>query len=189
MLNITIPETKAFDDKTNEFIDIPKTKLQLEHSLISLKKWEEKWHKAFLKKGYKTDEELLDYIRCMTITPNVKPYIYNFIPPKVTKEIVDYIENPMTATVINRKNKEDNLKIRKTDVVTAELFYYYMIELNIPVEFQKWHLNQLITLINVIAVKNGDQKSRKLTGQERIAENARRSAENARRRATLNSRG
>lgn len=100
MLSITIPRCEGFIEDTSEFITIEETRLQLEHSLLSIKKWESKWHKAFLKKSDKTDEELLDYIRCMTITTNVNPNVYLFIPPDVTIRIIDYIEDPMSAVKI-----------------------------------------------------------------------------------------
>lgn len=189
MLSIYIPGEELFDEKTNEFIRVKGRTLQLEHSLVSLKKWESKWHKAFLRKDKKTDEELLDYIRCMTITTNVDPMIYRIIKPDVAKKIVEYIEDPMTAT---RCSQTLNTPIKHNDIPTAEIFYYWMVTLNIPVEFQKWHLNQLITLINVIGDRNSRDskgKPRKLTKAEQQAAIARRDAENMRRRALYNTKG
>ena len=186
MLSIEIPERRLFDETTEEFITIKATKLQMEHSLLSLKKWESKWHKAFLKKEEKTEEELYDYMRCMTLTPNVDPLIFRFMDSETAKKITDYIEDPMTATIIHQS---DGAPIKKGDVVTAELFYYWMITLNIPVEFQKWHLNQLITLINVIGIKNANQKPRKLSAAEQRAEIAKRDALNEQRKAKYKTRG
>lgn len=189
MLNIYIPGETLFDEKTGEFIEVKGRTLQLEHSLLALKKWESKWHKGFLKKDEKTDEELLDYIRCMTITPNVDPMLYRVIKPEETKKIVDYIQDPMTAT---KAKQTPNTPIKRNDIPTAEIFYYWMITLNVPVEFQKWHLNQLITLINVIGEKNSrdsNGKPRKLTSAEQQAAIARRDAENMRRRALYNTKG
>ncbi len=183
MLTLNIPETKFLDDDGN-FITIKATKLQLEHSLLSVKKWESTWHKAFLKKDEKTDEELLDYIRCMTITTNVDPIIFSTMSDKNVRKVIEYIEDPMTATVIPRNS---NAPIKQDDVLTAELLYYYMIALNIPIEFQKWHLNQLITLINVVAIKT--TKPKKLTRAERMAESARRDAINEQRRAKYKTKG
>lgn len=183
MLEITIPEQEIFIEKTNEFVNFKETKLQLEHSLISVKKWEEKWHKPFLKDKDKNSEELTDYIRCMTINKNVDQRIYRYIPAHLIDEISKYIKDPATATTIN----EDNLPngIGKTgEGVTAEIIYYWMIALNIPVEFQKWHLNSLITLIRVTSIKNGPK--RKMSRKE---EQSQRAALNAARRAKHHTKG
>lgn len=188
MLSIVIPESEGFIEEGSRIIKIKETKLQLEHSLLSIKKWEARWHKAFLKESEKTDEELLDYIKCMTLTTNVDPNVYFFIPSSATLQIVDYIENPMSATKIPKSSK-DNALIKKGDVLTAEVLYYWMIKLNIPVEFQKWHINQLITLINVIAIKDGKQNPRKLSPEEAKVEQARRDNINAQRRAKYKTKG
>lgn len=182
MLQITIPKEEIFDEKSGQFLHVKETKLQLEHSLISLRKWESKWHKPFLKKDEKTNEELLDYIRCMTLTPNVDPDVYYFIPPEVHEEIQNYIEDPMTATWFSEDEKKGASGHRK--IVTAELIYYWMITLNIPVEFQKWHLNQLLTLIRVI---NAENEPRKKMSQKAIL--ARNKRLNAQRRAKYNTKG
>lgn len=188
MLSVVIPEKELFVEESETFYKIKETKLQLEHSLLSVKKWESKWHKAFLKKDEKTDEELLDYIRCMTLTTNVDPMVYLVIPPDIAVKIISYINDPYSATNIG--NHPDSI-IKKNEVVTAEVIYYWMITLNIPVEFQKWHLNQLITLINVIAIKNeaASGKKRKLSPSEAKAEAAKRNALNDARRAKYHTKG
>ena len=154
MLKITIPEQELFDENKMEFITIREKTLQLEHSLVSVSKWESKWCKPFLSKGEKTFEETIDYIRCMTITQNVQPIIYTLLTSQNLVDINKYIESPMTATVFtNEKNKTTN-----REIITAEIIYYWMIALNIPFECQKWHLNRLLTLINVCSIKNQPQK-------------------------------
>lgn len=175
MLRVVIPPSDLYNEETNEFIFVKGAELQLEHSLISLKKWESKWHKPFLgKKGSaiiddKTAEEILDYIRCMTITTNVDPEIYKYIPASELEKIFSYIEDPMTATWFGEdKNKEQGFTRGK--VITAEVIYYWMIKLNIPVEFQKWHLNQLLTLIRVINAE--ETPSKKMSKEELLARNA-----------------
>lgn len=182
MLEIVIPKQhyEFFDEKTEEFlppVDIAETKIQVEHSLISLKKWEQRWHKPFLKDEEKTYEELSDYIRCMTLTHGVNPEVYKWIPKNVIDQVVEYINDPMTATTIKERNVVSR-QMRSREGITAEIIYYWMIALSIPVEFQKWHLNQLLTLIKVVNIKNNKQEKvdSKTAARERAAENARRRA-------------
>lgn len=156
MLTITIPAREQFNEETNEFIETKEQTLVLEHSLVSISKWESKWHKAFLSKKEKTYEETIDYVKCMTLTQNVDPNVYMNLTHANLKEILDYIDNPMTATTI----KEPKSKAFNTEVTTSELIYYWMVSLNIPFECQKWHLNRLITLIRVCNVKNKPPKKR-----------------------------
>lgn len=155
MLQLTVNITpEMWDEKKLQFIP-PKTQtLQLEHSLVSLRKWESKWCKAFLNKSDKTDEEILDYIKCMTLTQNVHPDTYNLLTNDHIKQIKKYIEAPMTATVFN----DTGVSRQKKETVTAEIIYYWMIALEIPFECQKWHLNQLLTLIRVCNIKNSPPK-------------------------------
>lgn len=164
MLHITVPSNELYDESTNTFIYTKEQTLKLEHSLVSLHKWESKWHKPFLaptktggQKLEKTNEEILDYIKCMTITQNVDPDVYNSLTNENIQQINDYIDNPMTATTFS----EDKKKKGKQRIVTAELIYYWMFSLQIPIEWEKRHLNQLLTLIRVFNVENssGEKKS------------------------------
>lgn len=180
MLQITIPATELWDEKKEEYVYVKEQTLQLEHSLVSLSKWESKWHKAFLSRVEKTDEEILDYIKCMTLTQNVKPDVYNWLTTENIEQINKYIEAPMTATVFSAdQNNKGN-----REIVTAELIYYWMIALNIPFECQKWHLNRLLTLIRVCNVKNSPPKKR--SKRDLMSRNA---ALNAARKKQLNTRG
>lgn len=157
MLTITIPAREGYDDNKQEFITTKETTLQLEHSLLSLHKWEQKWHVPFLGDQQKTAEQSLDYIRCMTITPNVDPNVYILMPKETVNKITNYIGNPMTATwFADDKDKKKLLGAQKShsEVITAEIIYYWMIALGIPVEYRKWHLNSLLTLIRVVSIKN-----------------------------------
>lgn len=180
MLEIVIPEQhyEPFDENKNEFlpdIDIKETKIQLEHSLISLRKWEQKHHKPFLQETDKTKEEICDYIRCMTLTHGVDPEVYNWIPNDIVNEIVDYIKDPMTATWFSETGLGSGQN-NSREVVTAEIIYYWMVTLSIPFECEKWHLNQLLTLIRVINVKNAKPKKvdKRVAARERAAINKRR---------------
>lgn len=177
MLQIIVPEKEFFNEETSEFINVPATILQLEHSLISLSKWESKWCKPFLSDTNKTGEELLDYVRCMTITQKVDPMVYAALTTENFKEISDYINAPMTATWFN--NREGTGGKRSSEAVTSELIYYWMIYFGIPVEFEKWHLNRLLTLVRVCEVKNsqGKKMSKKdIYSQNRALNEARRKA-------------
>lgn len=180
MLQIVIPPLESWDEAKQEFVYSKGQTLQLEHSLVSLSKWESKWCKRFLSKEEKTYEETIDYIKCMTITQNVDPEIYSRLSRENVKQINDYIAAPMTATYIS----EDRTGKPHRENVTSELIYYWMIALNIPFECQKWHLNRLLTLIRVCNVKN--QPPKKMGKNATLSRNA---ALNAQRRRQLNTNG
>lgn len=179
MLTIEIPDQEFFNEETQEFFTMKGQTLQLEHSLVSLSKWESKWNKPFLSKEDKTAEETIDYIKCMTITQNPKPHIYNLLTDKNILEIKNYIDAPMTATTFSNANQGHS-----REIVTSELIYYWMISLNIPMKCEKWHLNRLLTLIRVCNIKNGPAK--KMSKKEIMTRNA---ALNAARRKKLNTKG
>jgi hypothetical protein len=164
---------------TNQFISLKTQELTLEHSLVSISKWESKWHRAFLAKGEKTYEETVDYIKCMTITQNVDDRIYSLLTNENVHNVREYIEAEMTATKFSNDKKGTN-----REIITSEIIYYWMIELNIPFECQKWHLNKLLTLINVCNIKKTPPK--KMSRNEILRRNA---ALNASRRNSLNTRG
>ena len=155
MLQLEIPEREVFNDETNEFISFKKESLQLEHSLVSLSKWESTWRKPFLSKDDKTNEEMVDYIKCMTITQNVRPETYLYLPSEVFEKVDNYINQPMTATWFT---EAENAPKNNREVITSEIIYYWMISLQIPMECQKWHLNRLLTLIKVCNIKNQPPK-------------------------------
>lgn len=181
MLQIRIPETEFWDDSKQQFVYFGEQKLQLEHSLVSLSKWEARWHKPFFTKDKKTIEESIDYIKCMTITQNIAPEIYQRLTNDNIQQVNDYIEDSMTATWFSEYAKKKKVS---SEQVTSELIYYWMVALNIPFECQKWHLNRLFTLIRVCEAKN--QPSKKMSQKEIINRNR---ALNASRRKRLNSKG
>lgn len=158
MLQITIPEREYYDERIQEFVYIKQQTLSLEHSLLSIKKWESKWKKPFLGKDPKTFEESIDYVRCMTLNQNVNPSVYYNLSAENMRKINDYLDDPMTATWFNdqKGNKKTN-----GPVVTAELIYYWMVSFRIPFECQKWHLNSLLTLIHICEIKNAPSKKMK----------------------------
>ena len=180
MLTITIPAIEMWDEAKQEFITRKEQTLQLEHSLVSLRKWESKWCKPFLSSNNKTEEEVIDYVKCMTLTQNVDPETYRYLTENNVKEINAYIGAPMTATTFS----EDRRGRANREVITAELVYYWMIASSIPFECQKWHLNTLLTLIRVCSIKNNPPKKR--SNKDIMSRNA---ALNAARRKQLNSRG
>lgn len=181
MLQIAVPLTQeGWDEEKQEFIEPKFQTLQLEHSLVSISKWESKWCKAFLSKSEMTYEETIDYIKCMTLNRNVDPEVYNRISISNIEEIKGYIAAPMTATYFT-ENKSNG---HSRETVTSELIYYWMIALNIPMECEKWHLNRLLTLVQVCNVKN--QPAKKMSRSELASRNR---ALNAQRRQQLNSKG
>lgn len=156
MLEIRVPlGVEKWDEEKEEFI-LPEHKtIRLEHSLVSLSKWESKWCKPFLSNNDKTTEETIDYIKCMTITQNVDSETYKFLTKSNIEEISNYIEAPMTATTFRNIEKKGKMN---GEQITAELLYFWMIHYGIPFECQKWHLNRLITLIRVCSVKTSPAK-------------------------------
>lgn len=176
MLRVTVPESENWDELNECFVYVKEQVLTLEHSLVSVSKWESKWHKPFLESKDLSAEEMIDYIRCMTLTQNVDPNVYLNLNKKNIEEINKYIHDPMTATWFNdKKNKAGNKQ-----VVTSEVIYYWMISLQIPMECQKWHFNRLMTLIRVCNEKNAPQK--KMSRKEVMERN--KAINEARRKAT-----
>lgn len=157
-----------YDEEKQEFIYVPETELRLEHSLVSISKWEAKFKKPFLSQlpqYAKTKEETLEYIKFMTITQNVDPNVYLALTPENIKDISDYIEDPMTASFVN---DEEN-KGRSGEQVTSELIYWWMTALQIPWEAQKWHLNRLMMLIRIGNIKS--QPPKKMSQSQILARN------------------
>lgn len=155
MLQITLP-VELWDEGKQEFVYLPGQTLELEHSLASLSKWESKIGKPFLSKKAKTYEETLEYLKCMMLTPDVTDDVYDYLIAHKLSVIDDYINASMTATTLP-KNRGGR---GKPETVTAELIYYWMIAMQIPSEYEHWHLNKLITLIGVCNVKNSPNKKR-----------------------------
>lgn len=180
MLQIIVPALEYYDEIKNEFVTSEGQTLQLEHSLLSISKWEAKWNKAFLTKHDKTFEETIDYIKCMTISRNIDPSVYERLTSENIAQINDYIGAPMTATYF----REEKSGPGRRDVITSELIYYWMIALGIPFECQKWHFNRLLTLIRVCNIKNSPPK--KMSQREIMRENA---ALNAARKKRLKTNG
>jgi hypothetical protein len=177
---VKIPGPEYWDPEKEEFINDKGWTFTIEHSLVSLRKWEAKYKKPFLTKEPKNYEELVDYIRFMTVTQNVNPEAYKHLTKKQFDEIQKYIDDPMTATWFSGEKKGG----LRGSVVTAEIIYFWMIAQNIPFECQKWHLNQLLTLIKVCNAKNS--KPQKMGTKEMLSQRA---ALNAARRKRLGSRG
>jgi hypothetical protein len=182
VLQLEIPERELFDESTSSFLTIKKESLQLEHSLVSLSKWEANWRKPFLGKETKTTEETIDYIKCMTVTQNIKNEVYDHLPGEVFSKVDQYIQAPMSATWFSDNTNTQPQQNR--EVITAEIIYYWMITLNIPMECQKWHLNRLLTLIKVCNLKN--QPAKKQSRHDMLSQRA---AANAARKAQYNTPG
>lgn len=179
MLKITIPATELFDDVKQEFIMTKEQELQLEHSLVSISKWESKWKKPFLAKDNKTTEESIDYVRCMTLTQNVDPNVYSYITNNLLQEIAEYIDDSMTATTVAPYTGKMN-----REIITSEIIYFWMVSFNIPWECQRWHLNRLLMLIQICNVRN--QPAKKMSQKELAARNK---ALNEQRKAKYNTKG
>lgn len=154
MLTITVGGTESFDEKTNSFVKVGGTQLQLEHSLVSLSKWESKHEKPFLGKDQKTAEEVFDYVRCMALDEETPEELFYKLDEDDFGAINAYLDAKMTATWFAPHTAAP----RSSEVITSELIYYWMIAFEIPWEAQYWHLNRLFTLIQVCNAKAGKPK-------------------------------
>ena len=181
MLGIVVPEGDGFDERTNEFVIQPSVELQLEHSLVSLSKWEEFFEKPFLSATQKSIEETLWYVKAMCLTPAVAPEVFTRLTKANLNDINTYLNAKMTATWV----RESKPSRPSSEIITSEIIYYWMISLHIPFEpCENWHLNRLMMLIRVVNEKNNPGK--KMSARE-VAERNR--ALNEKRRAELGTRG
>ena len=180
MLVIKVPGIELFDEVLQVFVNAEEFVLELEHSLVSLSKWESKFEKPFLGSEEKTDEEVFAYIEAMILTEEYPSDVLTRLTKENIQQINEYIESKMTATWFNDKQKPK----KSNEVITAELIYYWMISFNIPIEFQHWHLNRLFTLIKIFSVKNAPKE--KLSKRDLLARNR---ELNERRKAELGTAG
>lgn len=178
-LTIFVEGTELFDSERRMFIQVKPCKLVLEHSLISLSKWESKHHKMWLEDKNHTGAELLDYIRCMTINGDVSETAYYALSQKNLNDILSYMEDPMTASYVS-----DGPTRSHSEPVTSELIYYWMLQYGIPFECEKWHLNRLLMLIKICT-----RKSATMSKADKKAMDQRRAAINKQRRAKLGTKG
>lgn len=180
MLRLEIQGLDGWDEKKEEFVSTPSATLMLEHSLVSISKWEAKWERSYLSKPPRTREEQIDYVRCMTVTRNVPPEVYSGLTGQHLRIVQQYIDSPGCATRITSPQKPGG----KGPSITSEQVYYWMIFFGIPFECQKWHFNRLMTLIRICEIKSRNPKK-----QNRSEMLKNRAALNAQRKAMYNTRG
>lgn len=165
MLKLTIPGIENWDSAKQEFVYSDAVELELEHSLVSLSKWEAQWEKPFLSPDPKTTEETVSYIRIMTLTPDIPPEVYQRLSNDNIIQVNNYLEAKMTATWFNERGRKPGSP--KKEIVTAEIIYHWMLAFNIPFDREHWHLNRLITLIKVTNEKNAPaDKGQKMSPKE-----------------------
>lgn len=155
MLTITIPDREYYDPVKEEFGKIKGATLRMEHSLISISKWEAKWKKPFLVKDPpKTEEESFDYFMCMCVDRSIDPDAIRYgLTPNLINQINAYMGDPYTATTFSSDGPEGK---PDRSIITSEIIYWSMIQHNIPIEFEKWNLNRLLTLIKVCNIKQAE---------------------------------
>lgn len=180
MLVLNIQASELFDEETDRFIMIKPQTVKLEHSLVSISKWEAKWCKPFLDKSQKTRDEVLDYIRCMIINPLKDQDVVLGFTNKDINKVIDYINAPMTATTVTFFETQKS----RRETITSELIYYWMISAGIPFECEKWHINRLFALIKICGAKNAPKKKGYNANYAKMQSDL-----NAKRRAMLNSKG
>lgn len=169
MLTVTVPAAELFDEKREMFINTAETVLTLEHSLVSVSKWEAKTHKPFLSEGTKTVSDILDYMRCMTLNDVADDNVYYAVTGSIIDRVRKYIDDPATATWFT----DEESKPGSSEVVTSELVYYWMTALKIPFKpCEDWHFNRLMTLIRICGIKN-DPKPKQMSMAEIMRRNAR----------------
>ena len=180
MLKLTIPGTEYFDPESSTFETVGDVELELEHSLVSLSKWESKYKRPFLSNEKKTIEETFYYIEAMIISPIYPSDIVRRLTDKEISQINDYIESTESATTFGIMPERKGVG----EVITSELIYYWMVAFTIPFECERWHLNRLFALVRICNIKN--QKQKKMSKSEI----ARRNRDlNDLRRAQLNTSG
>lgn len=153
MLTIQVPMSEAYDESTETFVTVQSCTLELEHSLASLSKWESEFEKPFLGPVKKTPEETLAYIRCMVRSPDFSPEVLTRLSRQNIEAINEYINAKFTATTINERSGKPN-----REIITAEIIYYWLVALQIPLEVEHWHLNKMLTLVKVVNLKQAPEK-------------------------------
>lgn len=185
MITIHIPQSEIWDDGNNEFIYIEEQTIDMEHSLVSITKWEAKHHKVFLEENKKTPEEMMDYVRCMCINPLKNERDILGISKKDIEKITNYIEDPMIPFKLKSKDDGNTYGRKKNkDPMCGIMIYYYMVSCQIPFECQHWHINQLLALIQIYSMK--ENPGNPLKGSKLANRNT---TLNAMRKARLGSKG
>lgn len=182
MFTIKIPPLEIFDDELEEFRQFGADEITFEHSLYTIARYEEATHKPYY--DTRSDEDnLFSYMPYMAIKPPKDPSAFFRIPQDELAKLKSWMEDSHTATWFSKD--DDNSPER--EIVTAELIYYWMTEYRIPFECERWHINRLMTLIQVCARKKSPpkQKSQAEIIREHRALNQKRRAERAARKKGL----
>jgi hypothetical protein len=177
VLQLKVVIEEGFDDETQRFIDAESVTLELEHSLLSLSKWESKHEISFLSGKDMTDEQVRDYVHMMNSSGEIPPVVFSHMNAGHFEKINEYINAKMSATTFRETGQQRNI-----EVVTAELIYYWMIALDIPFECERWHLNRLTTLIKICNIKNAPKDKQQSAGITKDVISDRRALNEQRRR-------
>lgn len=188
---IEIEGRPLFDQRTQTFLPRAKSRrIRLEHSLISISKWEEETKRKYFSKleGPKTAEDMLFYIKCMSLDGPIEDNLLRCISQQQLNKVTAYVNASRTATtIIDHGDKNSG------EVLTSEIIYYYMAAFRLPSYTEKWHLSRLLTLIRVASDKQSQgskdkrgSKPNKVNYNDKFNSYA---SINARNRAILHSKG
>jgi hypothetical protein len=183
VLQIRIPEQEFWNERTEKFSYKKGCSLKLEHSLISISKWEAIWHVSFFDTKL-SEEQLLSYIQCMSLGPEIDLETVLRLTQDNIKEIVDYMKDPMTASSVKESKGPQQ---RRRERITSEYIYYLMIRYNIPDRYDQWHINRLIMLIRICSAKEAEANPQKKTNSRELMREY--DSINERNKARFNTRG
>lgn len=173
---------ELFDEETNTFLHPVGKKLHLEHSLLSISKWEAEWEIPFLNTD-KTSEQSLSYIKCCVLDDDFDELLLNTLSDKNILDFNAYLSKGMTAKKIidlrsSLSQKRKSRRPASQKALTSEDIYYSMIQFHVWKECEEWPLQRLLSLLQLCSLKSNSTGEMSKSDQAKFyrEENARRKA-------------